>query len=370
MATKTITVLDYLKPKTCENYNKNKELLETIYKPKLIEEIIGKDTKDVVQNIIENILNHHRIHMIFGSSGCGKKLVCDLILSRLNYSPVYFDMCDTYQKNNFVERIKKILFIQNKNSVAIVIENVDNSIKDTLFNQIVKIVKRYDSDVLIICLSNLCSIPKLYQKNIIQTYQLQYPDEQSCVKYFRKILKAEQIKLTDYSLKYIIKHCNCHIRKIFQVLYFIKIMEDHDLKTIKSVLSITYADCFLTMSQALNKILKTKNVNNSSVNDQLIYSFTLGYLFKCVSFIKDINHCYNVSEAISFSDIMEKYMFKKQLWITKEYSKFVSCYTFKMCMNQKTIHIKDNDKQKSKRVQNNIYSRFPIKSYELNVALL
>ena len=362
-----VSVIDLLVKK--EKKQEKNNLIK--YNPKNTLEFIGTQNQKIIQKIKKHIeTKKHHIFLLNGNAGTGKNKISNLILSELGYEIIEYDVIDTYKKDIFHSQLSKMLKIHNGYKVGIIINNVEHSVPDKTFNKVVKIIEKCGSLVPVFCLSSSKNLPKIYINKTVY-FNIDYPDFDSCMTFFKEMVAQEQVNISEYLLKLLVRKCNQKINKIIQILNVLHLKHD-PITTLKinQMLFICGGDEYYIMSEYMTIIFNHNLSMKQLMENETSRPFSIETFHSNLKYVKDYNILNDLIQVSSFSDTIEKYIFHHGYfnWDFKKYAHLICTGTL---LTNKTITDKvrptgaRSNRTKVKKLQG-VNSRFKLSQPELS----
>ena len=329
-------------------------------------ENIAENISNILRNFEENkkdLLEKRGIY-IYGESGIGKTTFVNNILKKMNYDIIYYDAGDirnknvieTITKNNISDKSVLSLFKKKKQSIAIIMDEIDgmNNGDKGGINALIKLIRPKKTKKQKI--ENITHVPIICISN--------YHIDKKIKELIKVCIPIELKKPTDNQIKDLIKLTIPSVEKnlIDDIVLYI----NNDLRKMKTINDINNNN--ILTSNIINNILVSNNFqddtkkitnliieNKYDINEHsLILNDTdrtiVGLLWHENIIDKFDNHDIKVTlpvyhkilENISFSDYIDRITFQKQIWQLNEMSSIIK--TFKSNFIYHSFDINNNNK--------------------------
>ena len=345
------------------------DLFEYKHRPKKLDDFVGNKLNVSFLNgwIKAEDFSVKRIILLYGPPGIGKTVLSRLLLK--DYNMILCDSHNMSDKNAFFERIKKILTtisiessLFNTKKSSIIIDNIDKNLGEGVYyKKFMDIVEKHNkNNIPIICISSSKKLKKKYNtpsKNLICL--LDYPTQKDMTNYCNKIMKIENIDVTNDALKWIIASSRYDFRKILQTFKLLtlskKKKKKYNKKDIQLILQFSESDIFFSAVEVLDEAFND-NINRD-IQDLMSICYSdqpliIDLLYSNINQCLDIEQIANVLDGYSDSDVFQTYIYKNKVWDLREYAISSSCI--------KTIdYIKKNRKNKIYKLKKNQLNNLP-----------
>ena len=329
-------------------------------------ENIAENISNILRNFEENkkdLLEKRGIY-IYGESGIGKTTFVNNILKKMNYDIIYYDAGDirnknvieTITKNNISDKSVLSLFKKKKQSIAIIMDEIDgmNNGDKGGINALIKLIRPKKTKKQKI--ENITHVPIICISN--------YHIDKKIKELIKVCIPIELKKPTDNQIKDLIKLTIPSVEKnlIDDIVLYI----NNDLRKMKTINDINNNN--ILTSNIINNILvsnsfqdDTKKITNLIIENKyginehsLILNDTdrtiVGLLWHENIIDKFDNNdtkvtlpvYHKILENISFSDYIDRITFQKQIWQLNEMSSIIK--TFKSNFIYHSFDINNNNK--------------------------
>jgi DNA polymerase III delta prime subunit len=294
----------------------------------------------------------HKPLLLTGSSGIGKTHIAKQLLEKNGYHIHYFNALDFSNKAYVQDSLKKILYCRNisfmtskfKRSSIIIdeIEGINSYSKKHLLSVINTVKENKIKRIPIICIGS-----GSYFKNLNELIKLCIcinfvkPTKVQLLKKAKEITAKNKLNISKKSLDYIIKISQNDFRRLAHILYFLS-FENVTTDLDDNIESL----CNIVLQKNIKKSELydfTKNLlsERTSFEDSLyffdqekvllplmIHQNYINYLNfrKTVNSKNWIQILREVSDIISFSDIIGNYIYNHHYWDLCDYYAYLSCY--------------------------------------------
>ena len=329
-------------------------------------ENIAENISNILRNFEENKKNllEKRGIYIYGESGIGKTTFVNNILKKMNYDIIYYDAGDirnknvieTITKNNISDKSVLSLFKKKKQSIAIIMDEIDgmNNGDKGGINALIKLIRPKKTKKQKI--ENITHVPIICISN--------YHIDKKIKELIKVCIPIELKKPTDNQIKDLIKLTIPSVEKnlIDDIVLYI----NNDLRKMKTINDINNNN--ILTSNIINNILVSNNFqddtkkitnliieNKYDINEHsLILNDTdrtiVGLLWHENIIDKFDNNdtkvtlpvYHKILENISFSDYIDRITFQKQIWQLNEMSSIIK--TFKSNFIYHSFDINNNNK--------------------------
>jgi SpoVK/Ycf46/Vps4 family AAA+-type ATPase len=329
-------------------------------------ENIAENISNILRNFEENKKNllEKRGIYIYGESGIGKTTFVNNILKKMNYDIIYYDAGDirnknvieTITKNNISDKSVLSLFKKKKQSIAIIMDEIDgmNNGDKGGINALIKLIRPKKTKKQKI--ENITHVPIICISN--------YHIDKKIKELIKVCIPIELKKPTDNQIKDLIKLTIPSVEKnlIDDIVLYI----NNDLRKMKTINDINNNN--ILTSNIINNILvsnsfqdDTKKITNLIIENKyginehsLILNDTdrtiVGLLWHENIIDKFDNNdtkvtlpvYHKILENISFSDYIDRITFQKQIWQLNEMSSIIK--TFKSNFIYHSFDINNNNK--------------------------
>ena len=329
-------------------------------------ENIAENICNILRNFEENkkdLLEKRGIY-IYGESGIGKTTFVNNILKKMNYDIIYYDAGDirnknvieTITKNNISDKSVLSLFKKKKQSIAIIMDEIDgmNNGDKGGINALIKLIRPKKTKKQKI--ENITHVPIICISN--------YHIDKKIKELIKVCIPIELKKPTDNQIKDLIKLTIPSVEK--NLIDDIVIYINNDLRKMKTINDINNNN--ILTSNIINNILvsnsfqdDTKKITNLIIENKyginehsLILNDTdrtiVGLLWHENIIDKFDNNdtkvtlpvYHKILENISFSDYIDRITFQKQIWQLNEMSSIIK--TFKSNFIYHSFDINNNNK--------------------------
>ena len=329
-------------------------------------ENIAENISNILRNFEENkkdLLEKRGIY-IYGESGIGKTTFVNNILKKMNYDIIYYDAGDirnknvieTITKNNISDKSVLSLFKKKKQSIAIIMDEIDgmNNGDKGGINALIKLIRPKKTKKQKI--ENITHVPIICISN--------YHIDKKIKELIKVCIPIELKKPTDNQIKDLIKLTIPSVEK--NLIDDIVIYINNDLRKMKTINDINNNN--ILTSNIINNILvsnsfqdDTKKITNLIIENKyginehsLILNDTdrtiVGLLWHENIIDKFDNNdtkvtlpvYHKILENISFSDYIDRITFQKQIWQLNEMSSIIK--TFKSNFIYHSFDINNNNK--------------------------
>ena len=329
-------------------------------------ENIAENISNILRNFEENKKNllEKRGIYIYGESGIGKTTFVNNILKKMNYDIIYYDAGDirnknvieTITKNNISDKSVLSLFKKKKQSIAIIMDEIDgmNNGDKGGINALIKLIRPKKTKKQKI--ENITHVPIICISN--------YHIDKKIKELIKVCIPIELKKPTDNQIKDLIKLTIPSVEK--NLIDDIVIYINNDLRKMKTINDINNNN--ILTSNIINNILVSNNFqddtkkitnliieNKYDINEHsLILNDTdrtiVGLLWHENIIDKFDNNdtkvtlpvYHKILENISFSDYIDRITFQKQIWQLNEMSSIIK--TFKSNFIYHSFDINNNNK--------------------------
>jgi SpoVK/Ycf46/Vps4 family AAA+-type ATPase len=329
-------------------------------------ENIAENISNILRNFEENKKNllEKRGIYIYGESGIGKTTFVNNILKKMNYDIIYYDAGDirnknvieTITKNNISDKSVLSLFKKKKQSIAIIMDEIDgmNNGDKGGINALIKLIRPKKTKKQKI--ENITHVPIICISN--------YHIDKKIKELIKVCIPIELKKPTDNQIKDLIKLTIPSVEK--NLIDDIVIYINNDLRKMKTINDINNNN--ILTSNIINNILvsnsfqdDTKKITNLIIENKyginehsLILNDTdrtiVGLLWHENIIDKFDNNdtkvtlpvYHKILENISFSDYIDRITFQKQIWQLNEMSSIIK--TFKSNFIYHSFDINNNNK--------------------------
>jgi len=290
--------------------------------------------------------------LLTGSSGIGKTHITKKLLEKNGYHIHYFNALDFSNKAYVQDSLKKILYCRNisfmtssfKRSSIIIdeIEGINSYSKKHLLSVINTVKENKVKKIPIICIGS-----GSYFKNLNELIKLctcinfSKPTKVQLSKKAKEIIEKNDLNISKKSLDYILKVSQNDFRRLTHILYFLS-FENISTNLDENIESL----CKIVLQKNIKKSELydfTKNLlsERTSFEDSLyffdqekvllplmIHQNYINYL----NFRKTINSknwvplLKEISDIISYSDIIGNYIYNHHYWDLCDYYAYLSCY--------------------------------------------
>lgn len=290
--------------------------------------------------------------LLTGSSGIGKTHIAKNLLEKNGYHIHYFNALDFSNKAYVQDSLKKILYCRNisfmtssfKRSSIIIdeIEGINSYSKKHLLSVINTVKENKVKKIPIICIGS-----GSYFKNLNELIKLctcinfSKPTKVQLSKKAKEIIEKNELNISKKSLDYIITISQNDFRRLTHILYFLS-FENISSNLDENIESL----CNIVLQKNIKKSELydfTKNLlsERTSFEDSLyffnqekvllplmIHQNYINYL----NFRKTINSknwvplLKEISDIISYSDIIGNYIYNHHYWDLCDYYAYLSCY--------------------------------------------
>jgi hypothetical protein len=297
----------------------DQSLFEYKYAAHSLKDILGRT--ECIQTIEQYIQNcQQQLMILSGPCSSGKKSICKLLLSQLNYYIFEFDF--ETKNHSFMDRIERILQIHTTHS-AILIYHFDQFLNETTFNRFYQVFKTKSCSIPVFCMTNTEILNKNYLKSTIRFLKVPYPNEQELILFVKTICEKQKLNLTIYSIRHLIQSAE-NIQKILHILQMIAYQtrtrkQKLTLKDMKQVICFSKTDTYLTYLDLLKLLFNPKR--NESYDHDMIFEqpFSLTLYYSNLSLIKCMETREHLLEYISMADLFDTFMFSRHQWCFKYY---------------------------------------------------
>lgn len=192
-------------------------MLTEKYRPKNLRDIVGQD--NIINQLFNLIQSNKKVNMLFlGPPGCGKTTTAYAYANEINFPVVEFNASDERGLQTIREKIKRLAFTSGER--IILLDEADNLTSDAQ-HALRRIMERASENVIFILTGNeeWRIIDPIKSRCAI--FRFKKLDEKSVAQVLFKILKEEQIKITQEisgSLIKLIKITNGDLRKMLNQL--------------------------------------------------------------------------------------------------------------------------------------------------------
>ena len=290
--------------------------------------------------------------LLTGSSGIGKTHITKKLLEKNGYHIHYFNALDFSNKAYVQDSLKKILYCRNisfmtssfKRSSIIIdeIEGINSYSKKHLLSVINTVKENKVKKIPIICIGS-----GSYFKNLNELIKLctcinfSKPTKVQLSKKAKEIIEKNDLNISKKSLDYILKVSQNDFRRLTHILYFLS-FENISTNLDENIESL----CKIVLQKNIKKSELydfTKNLlsERTSYEDSLyffdqekvllplmIHQNYINYL----NFRKEVNSknwipiLKEISDIISYSDIIGNYIYNHHYWDLCNYYAYLSCY--------------------------------------------
>lgn len=348
------------------------------YKPTKLSEVIGNKTS--IMNIkkwfkdfknkkgpssIKNAL------LLCSPPGTGKTMLAHLICKELNYEVIEINNSSVRNEttlNNLLGGICKqqnnilTMFKQN-NGYCVIVDDIDimnlqdkggiNTIISLLHPKKTIKSKRSIKSIpkikipFICCCTTITTKLKTLKKhcNIINMYP---PPKKEIIKFIKKILKKENIKISQKVIDVLVEHSQYDMRRLVSLMRSLKrdfnsekkLSDEEIIKKIyitdkkkkdvsfyKSIEKILYEK--ITPSKALEIYYDESSIISLLIHENIINSIENK---KC-NRIKKLDMMSQLLDNLSVSNLFESYSFKNQYWLLHNHTGILSCYKTNKILN-------------------------------------
>jgi len=345
------------------------------YKPKVLNELIGnkksiEKAKNWIERILETVTGKKRRKnalLVVGPPGIGKTTFAHILLKEYGYDPIEFNASIVRTARSVRENMSKI--INNKNILTlldsnrksgIIMDEIDGCINGDKggISQIIKMIhsKKVKRKITtpIICICNDEKKKKIGElKNHCEYIKFNYPSEYHMKTFIRKIIKLENIDISEYCVHLIYNHCQNDIRRVLYLLETVKlsiINDDNDKDKIDKIKIIFQnfdkktldLNLFTSTEKILtSKKLSPKEIINYVENDILLIPLIVHenmpiYLDKnCLGNnyekLLELNKYYNY--LIDYC-VFERHIYKTQEWHLSDYICLLSCMSARNALSK------------------------------------
>ena len=340
------------------------------YKPSILKELIGNkkginEAKKWIKTFISNKKNkiiEKRALLIIGPPGIGKTTFAHILLEEYGFIPIEFNASVVRTAKLVREQMSKIINTKNilimmdsKKKSGIIMDEIDGCINGDKggIKQIIKMIyvkkskkskntkntKNTKITTPIICICNDEKKKKISElKKHCKYIKFNYPSEYDMKKFIRKIIKLENINITEYCVHLLYKHCQNDIRRVLYLLEVIKSVIDNDYNNEEKLIKVQDVlnnfgkkNVDLNLFTITEKILGTKkllpqDIINYIENDILLVPLII---HENLPIYLDKNYLGDETDKISsldkYYDYMktycefEKYIYKTQEWKLSDY---------------------------------------------------
>lgn len=365
----------------------NGNFFEDKYKPLDVDDILGRtESIDFISDYIQ--YPESKVLIVSGTTGCGKATICNLVLHHYDFTIFYFDHNDCRSSKTFLDRVYKIFQMynhENSANVAFMIYDFDFSFNETIYNSFIRFVKKSNTTIPVICLTSTDNLSKNFKKSIVIEHRIPEPTYEQCIAFCKDIAKKEKLKISIYSIYYLVQKTNRQIRKILQTLQMVSLSgvvsrKKINLDDIKQIMKFSSTDTFYSTIDFLQNLF-SDNISFKYIfqNDMMLeQSLSLDLLYSNLLSFKDPEFHLEILNTLIFCSEIQIYMFKYRLWNLKYYSILMLFGNFlyqskilkpkkpkKITMKKNSLNNLPNIiKKNTEKFHCLSTSRFKIKSYE------
>lgn len=293
---------------------------------------------------LENFPNNKVCLLVTGNAGCGKSYLVQKVLEDSNkYHIHYFNTTNFNKKGIIREHFHKIIQSSNiwvmmkqpKIPIMVLDELEGISLNDrgsiAEIIDMIKTMKNHSRPIPIICIATDGYFKK--QKDLANwcnTIYIQPPTERELLQYLQELCKKENITISKSTTIKLLHECQQDYHRL-ENLFKYMCLED------KTSFKIT----------DINKIINSTDKKQISIN---LYESARKLLYEDISFEETMQWFYEektllpmmihqnyqllhnqdvlaeISDVISYSNILESYLYQKNEWDLLNYYGFLSCY--------------------------------------------
>lgn len=344
-----------------------KEWTDTFIKSKTI--LGNKKVLSDINSWVKNLETDNKPLFLIGSSGIGKTEIAKKVLDNNGYHIHYFNALDFANKIHIQNSLKKIIYSRdisimttNYKRASIIIDEIEgiNSYSKKHLLSVVNTVKdNKQKKIPIICIGT-----GTYFKNLNELIkqciciQIGKPNKTLLGKKAKEIIERNNLKLNKNSIKYIINISQNDFRRLGNILRFLSYidMKSSDLDdNIESLCQI-----ILQKNQKETELFDFTRIllsQKTSFEDTLYFFCQEKVLLPLMihqNYLQFLNHrktvdtrnwipiIKNVSEIISYSDLIGNYIYNNHYWDLSDCYSYLSCYYPSLLLNKYKLKSKKN----------------------------
>ena len=309
--------------------------------------------KNKIQKWILNLSkkNTKNVLLVYGKSGLGKYTTVYNALNEMNYDIHTFHSIDFLNKKDIKEEINKMvnnrsiymMMNKNKNKNAIIIKELEALNKPHNLRFIIEIINNYfinnSNNIPLVCIASGDFFKKLGDlEKISEKIVFKKTNVKNFRTYINKKLKENNLIVETKLKNYIIKNINSNIRQFNRIIdYMIYNHEDkYKLENYKKIIDMitTNENKEIELYEMMLRILNDDQIDINTMIDffsvekiflplMINQNYKLKLLYNNKNKLPDY---VNVSNIISKSDIIHKYIFDLHYWDLQDSYSILSCY--------------------------------------------
>jgi DNA polymerase III delta prime subunit len=344
-----------------------KEWKDTFIKRKTI--LGNKKVQSDINSWVKNLETDNKPLFLIGSSGIGKTEIAKKILEQNSYHIHYFNALDFANKVHIQNSLKKIIYSRdismmttNYKPASIIIdeiEGINSYSKKHLLSVINTVKENKQKKIPIICIGT-----GTYFKNLNELIkqciciQISKPNKTLLGKKAKEIIQQNNLKLNQSSIKYIVNISQNDFRRLGNILRFLSYidMKASDLDdNIESLCQI-----ILQKNQKETELFDFTRIllsQKTSFEDTLYFFCQEKVLLPLMihqNYLQFLNHrkgvdtrnwipiIKNISEIISYSDLIGNYIYNNHYWDLSDCYSYLSCYYPSLLINKYKLKSKKN----------------------------
>lgn len=326
------------------------------YNPKKIEDIVSnkKNIDRIVRWFEEFENDEHKENgiLVSGSAGIGKSSSIRVIGEQLGYNVMEFNASDTRSKKKvkdviyFINNFKSVssFVFKDKQKTMVIMDEIDGmSAGDRGGLNELSLILKSKPKIPIISICN-----KRKSKNINELskqcldIKFDNPNDEDMFNLSKKILKKEKKEIPDSIIRKLVVKCNNDIRQMIHVLYEVSNNKENiddiiDVFKTKDI-NISLYDAtknILIKPLSIDNIIENYNVDKTSVALMLHENYN-EYIDKY-----ELDRLNNITDYLSYSDILGKKIYKKQIAYMYELHGMLSSLSINYYINNNKIKKED-----------------------------
>jgi DNA polymerase III delta prime subunit len=322
-----------------------------------------------INSWVKNLETNNKPLFLIGSSGIGKTEIAKKVLEENGYYIHYFNALDFANKVHIQNSLKKIIYSRdisimttNYKRASIIIDEIEgiNSYSKKHLLSVINTVKdNKQKKIPIICIgtgSYFKNLNELIKQCIC--VQIGKPNKTLLQKKAKEIIENNNIKLNKTSIKYITTISQNDFRRLGNIIRFLSYidMKPSDLDdNIESLCQI-----ILQKNQKETELFDFTRIllsQKTSFGDSLYFFCQEKVLLPLMihqNYLQYLNHrkgidtrnwipiIKNISEIISYSDLIGNYIYNNHYWDLSDCYSYLSCYYPSLLLNKYKLKSKKN----------------------------